>query len=143
MSRVAQGRRQAYDDIALGGGAAVISTQERIITGSTAPVKTQVTIVHLEKICGIGLSTTTIERLIAGAATSTGERPSGLKATGATSGIPGTFTPTGVQPVANLASMTGVVATPATVWASGSYVTLGDGSKAYWTSTVWAAGTAP
>jgi len=71
-------------------------------------------------------------------------RSSMVAATGA-SGVtsPGSFTPAGAMAPANLAAMSGITATPATVWPAGQYVTLGDGSQAHWTGTAWAAGVAP
>src|SRR5215467_5021940 len=70
-------------------------------------------------------------------------RPSGaVAATGATSGTPGTFTPAGATPPANLAAMTGITATPNTAWATGSYVVLGDSTHAHWSGTAWASGDA-
>lgn len=66
-----------------------------------------------------------------------------LVATGATAGKPGTFTPAGSAPRANLAAMSGITASPATAWTTGQYVVLGDNSHAHWTSTAWAAGDAP
>jgi hypothetical protein len=67
----------------------------------------------------------------------------GPKATGATAGSPGTFTPAGAVAPANLAAMAGIVATPATAWTVGQHVILGDASHAHWTGTAWAAGNAP
>lgn len=63
-------------------------------------------------------------------------------ATGATAGSPGTFTPAGAVPPLNLAGMTGITATPTTLWTTGEYVTLGDGTNAFWNATAWTAGTA-
>ncbi len=37
MARVSKGRREAYDNIALGGGDAVIDDRERVIAGSEPP----------------------------------------------------------------------------------------------------------
>ena len=70
-------------------------------------------------------------------------RTSQVAATGAT-GVtsPGSFTPPGAMAPPNLAGMTGVTATPATAWAAGQYVTLGDGSTAHWNGTTWVAGVA-
>jgi hypothetical protein len=65
--------------------------------------------------------------------------PGAVTATGATAGTPGTFTPAGSLAPANLAAMTGITATPATAWTVGQYVTLGDASKAHWSSSAWAA----
>lgn len=66
-------------------------------------------------------------------------------ATGATAGTPGTWTPTGAVPPANLAALTSsaVVATPSTAWTTGQYVNLADGSKAHWSATAWVAGAKP
>lgn len=64
------------------------------------------------------------------------------KATGATAGVPGTFTPAGNGKVNNLAEMSGVTASPATAWTTGQRVLLNDGSEATWTGSAWAAGRA-
>lgn len=64
-------------------------------------------------------------------------------ATGATAGTPGTFTPAGATPPANLAGLAGVTASPSTAWTTGQYVVLGDASHAHWDGTAWAAGDAP
>jgi hypothetical protein len=69
--------------------------------------------------------------------------PPAVPATGATMGAPGTFTPAGATRPANLGAMTGITATPATAWTSGSYVALGDSSHAHWNATAWVVGTAP
>ena len=37
MARTVRSRREAYDDIALGGGTAVITTRERTISGALPP----------------------------------------------------------------------------------------------------------
>ena len=63
--------------------------------------------------------------------------PLGSVATGATAGIPGDFTPQGAAHPANLAAMTGVIASPLTAWTVGQYLTLGDGSECHWDSTAW------
>lgn len=67
-------------------------------------------------------------------------------ATGATAGAPGTFTPAGSDRPANVAGMTGVVASPATPWTAGQYVqtgTAGAPGEATWTGTTWVGGRAP
>lgn len=64
-------------------------------------------------------------------------------ATGATAGSPGSFTPAGAAPPANLAAMTGIVATPATAWTTGQHVVLGDASHCHWDGAAWVAGDAP
>jgi hypothetical protein len=66
-----------------------------------------------------------------------------VMATGAAAGIPGTFTPTGAEPPANLAAMASVVATPLTLWTVGQHVVLGDSTQAHWNGTQWVAGAAP
>jgi hypothetical protein len=66
-----------------------------------------------------------------------------VTATGATAGVPGSFTPSGATPPANLAAMTGIVASPASAWVAGQYVLLSDTSHAWWNGTAWAAGDAP
>jgi hypothetical protein len=66
--------------------------------------------------------------------------------TGATAGIPGAFTPLGATPPANLAALQGaspaIVASPATVWTTGQYVSLGTGT-AHWNGTAWTTGAKP
>lgn len=66
-----------------------------------------------------------------------------VAATGATAGTPGTFTPANAQTPANFAAMTGLTASPTTLWTSGQYVVAGDLSRAYWNATTWVSGTAP
>lgn len=65
-------------------------------------------------------------------------------ATGATAGIPGVFTPEGSVRPFDLAQIQDdeLTASPATAWTTGQHVILGDGSKAHWTATAWAAGAA-
>jgi len=65
-----------------------------------------------------------------------------VTATGATSGAPGYFTPSGATVPANLAGLAGVVASPATAWATGQYVITADLLAAHWTGSAWAAGKA-
>lgn len=65
------------------------------------------------------------------------------KATGATAGTPGTFTPAGnTGKVNNLAQLSGVTASPATAWTTAQRVLLNDGTEAYWNGTAWVAGRA-
>jgi hypothetical protein len=55
-----------------------------------------------------------------------------------------TLTPANSYPPADLAdAATGFTASPLTAWSTGSYVTLEDGSHAYWDATNWVAGEAP
>lgn len=67
----------------------------------------------------------------------------GVPATSAVAGIPGTYLPANSYGRANFAAMTGLTASPLTLWTTGQYVLLRDGSKAYWNSTAWVAGVAP
>jgi len=70
--------------------------------------------------------------------------PWGAVATGASAvSTPGSFTPAGASAPYDLAGLAGVTAAPATAWASGTFVVLGDGSQAHWNGTAWAAGVAP
>jgi hypothetical protein len=72
--------------------------------------------------------------------------PDPTVATGATAGTPGTFTPDGADPPADVAGMSGLTASPETAWTTGQYVqtaTAGVPGRAYWTGAVWAAGVAP
>jgi hypothetical protein len=69
-------------------------------------------------------------------------------ASGATEGAPGAWTPSGATPPADVTALQagGVSASPATVWATGSYVqtgTSGVAGQAYWDGTAWTAGKAP
>jgi len=69
-------------------------------------------------------------------------------AKGATAGIPGTWTPSGADPPANLAETTawGVVASPATPWTTGQYVQTrltGAPGRVTWTGSAWVGGVAP
>lgn len=63
-------------------------------------------------------------------------------ATGATAGNPGTFTPNGSAAPNNLSLLSSVTASPNTAWTTGQHVLLGNGTKAYWNGTAWAAGQA-
>ncbi len=70
------------------------------------------------------------------------------RATGATAGIPGTFTPPGSQVPPDLAAMSswGIVASPATPWTTGQFVqtgTAGAAGRASWSGTNWVGGAAP
>jgi hypothetical protein len=69
----------------------------------------------------------------------------GTKATGATAGSPGQFTPVGSAIPADLAELTtapAVTASPATAWTTGQYVVLADLTNAFWDGAAWTAGTA-
>ena len=69
--------------------------------------------------------------------------PGQIVATGATAGLPGTFTPAGATPPANIAAMVGIVASPATNWTIGQHVEMGNGSDCNWNGTAWVAGVHP
>ena len=72
--------------------------------------------------------------------------PPVIPATGATAGIPGTWTPPGSTPPADLAACTGIVATPATPWTTGQYCqtqTVGIPGRVTWTGSAWVGGAAP
>ena len=69
--------------------------------------------------------------------------PGQIVATGATAGLPGTFTPAGATPPANIAAMAGIVASPATNWTIGQHVEMGNGSDCNWNGTAWVAGVHP
>lgn len=66
--------------------------------------------------------------------------------TGATAGVPGTWTPSGSTPPATVAGIGAVVASPATAWTTGQYVqtgTAGAAGRASWSGTAWVGGAAP
>jgi hypothetical protein len=65
-----------------------------------------------------------------------------VAATGATAGQPGYYSPSGASVPANLGALTGVTATPATAWSTGSYVLTADLLGAHWSGTAWVAGKA-
>ena len=73
-----------------------------------------------------------------------------VPSTGATAGIPGTWTPAGSTPPASVAALASatpvaVAANPATAWTVGQYVqtaTAGAAGQAHWTGTGWVAGAA-
>jgi hypothetical protein len=69
--------------------------------------------------------------------------PGTVVATGATAGLPGSFTPAGATPPYALANLTGITASPATNWTVGQHVELGNGSDANWNGTSWVAGVHP
>ena len=72
-------------------------------------------------------------------------------ATGATAGIPGSWTPAGAKPPASPAALSQgnpvtVVASPATAWTTGQYVqtaTAGLPGRATWSGSAWVSGAAP
>jgi hypothetical protein len=70
-------------------------------------------------------------------------RTSQVAATGATAQTtPGQFTPAGAMAPASFPP-TGITASPATAWAQGQHIVLGDGTKAWWNGTAWVSGVAP
>jgi hypothetical protein len=71
-----------------------------------------------------------------------------VPATGATAGIPGSWTPAGCTPPADVAAVQGgaIVATPQTGWTTGQFVqtqTAGAAGRCCWTGTDWVGGAAP
>lgn len=67
----------------------------------------------------------------------------GIPATGATAGTPGDLTPANSYAPDTIADAGSLTATPATAWTTGQYITLGDGSAAYWDGSAWVDGIAP
>lgn len=67
---------------------------------------------------------------------------SGTPATGATAGSPGTWTPSGATPPADLVACAGVTASPATAWTTGQHVITGDTQHVHWSGSAWATGDA-
>jgi hypothetical protein len=69
-------------------------------------------------------------------------------ATGAAAGTPGTWTPAGADPPADVAALqaSSITASPATPWTTGQYVqtaTAGAAGQACWTGSGWVGGAAP
>lgn len=64
------------------------------------------------------------------------------KATGATAGTPGSFTPAG-SGVNTFAEISGVTASPGTAWTTAQRVVLNNLTEAYWNGTSWVAGRVP
>lgn len=67
-------------------------------------------------------------------------------ATGATAGIPGTWTPAGSAPPADPSHMTGITASPTSAWTTGQYVQTalaGAPGRVTWSGTGWVGGVAP
>lgn len=71
--------------------------------------------------------------------------PPAVAATGATEivGASGTWTPTGATAPANLAAMTGITASPLTLWDTDSHMVMGDLAHCHWNATAWVTGDAP
>jgi hypothetical protein len=65
-----------------------------------------------------------------------------VAATGANTGAPGYYSPSGATVPANLAALTGLTATPNTAWATGQYVITADLLAAHWSGSAWVAGKA-
>jgi hypothetical protein len=63
-----------------------------------------------------------------------------VAATGAAAGAPGYFTPAGAIVPANLAALSGIVASPATAWTTGQYVITADLLANNWSGSAWVAG---
>jgi hypothetical protein len=71
----------------------------------------------------------------------------GAAATGATAGVPGSWTPGGSDAPADIAALqaSGIVANPNTAWTTGQYVqtqTASTPGRAYWNGTAWVQGSA-
>jgi len=69
-----------------------------------------------------------------------------VDATGANSGTPGTWTPSGSVPPADAAAATNITANPSSAWLTGEYVqgsTAGTAGEMHWDGTAWVAGKAP
>jgi hypothetical protein len=69
------------------------------------------------------------------------------QATGATAGIPGSWTPGGSTPPGSVATLqaSGIVANPNTAWTVGQYVqtlAVGAAGEAHWNGTAWTSGRA-
>lgn len=60
--------------------------------------------------------------------------------TGATSGAPGTWIPSGSTPPPNFSYMNVIQPNPDTIWPVGSYVVLDDASEAAWSGSMWIVG---
>lgn len=74
--------------------------------------------------------------------------PPVVPATGATAGIPGSWTPAGSTPPADVAATqsSGIVASPLTGWTTGQFVqtaTVGAAGRVTWTGSGWVGGAAP
>ena len=77
-----------------------------------------------------------------------GGTPPAALATGATAGVPGTWTPPGSTPPATVAALQGseIEAIPSTAWTAGQFVqtaTAGPTGRATWTGAAWVGGVAP
>lgn len=68
----------------------------------------------------------------------------GVEATGATAGTPGTYTPGNSYGPEDFAALTSdpLVASPGTAWTAGQFITLRDGSNAFWNGIAWDQGVA-
>lgn len=69
--------------------------------------------------------------------------PPGPPATGADAGTPGSWTPDGATPPADIYAAAGITANPLSPWTTGQYVVLGDESDCTWSGTDWVGGRAP
>jgi hypothetical protein len=77
--------------------------------------------------------------------------PAAIYASGATAGIPGSWTPAScIVPASQTAVMAGyprtITASPGTAWTTGQYVqtlTAGAAGRVCWTGTAWVGGAAP
>lgn len=72
--------------------------------------------------------------------------PPVVPATGATAGIPGTWTPPGSTPPASASGAGAIVADPLTPWTTGQFVqgtVAGAAGRMTWSGTSWVGGVAP
>ena len=65
-----------------------------------------------------------------------------VPATGAVSGAPGYYTPSGANTPANLAGLASATASPNTAWTTGQYVITADLLAAHWSGSAWVVGKA-
>jgi len=68
----------------------------------------------------------------------------GTLATGATAGVPGTWTPSGSTAPANLIALQGstIAASPSSAWTTGQHIITGDTVHAHWDGDTWETGDA-
>ncbi len=64
-------------------------------------------------------------------------------ADGADVGTPGAWTTAPEQAPLTFGDVTGVTASPTTIWQTGEFMVLGNGEPVYWDGTAWAEGIAP
>lgn len=115
----------------------LVKLQAGTIGGAArTPLTTTITLSFSRK-PDIDFGNATVDRIVTGI----------VAITGVTAGIPGAFAPVTATIPASLTALqadlvvgTTGTAKPTTAWTTGQYVTLGDGTRANWTGTAWAAG---